>query len=68
MSRHVPDSPHDMQAFHRKHNVNRHCARTEQKMCVRLFKKFFMALVDTVSKNLDQTLAQPTPSPIDAQR
>ena len=59
--------PHDMQAFYRMHDVKRlptgpHTTwpnRTE--MGVRLFKKFLLALVDTASKNLDQTtLAQIT--------
>ena len=36
-------------------------------MCVRLFMKFLLALVDTASKNLDQTtLAQITPAQMDA--
>ena len=61
--------PHDMQAFHRMHNVKRlptgpHTPwpnRTE--MGVRLFKKFLLALVDTASKNLHQTtLSQITPA------
>ena len=61
--------PHDMQAFGRMHNVKRlptgpHTPwpnRTE--MGVRLLKKFLLALVDTASKNLDQTtLAQTTPA------
>ena len=61
--------PHDMQAYYQMHNVKRiptgpHTPwpnRTE--MGVRLFKKFFLALVDTASKNLDQTtLAQITPA------
>ena len=76
MDGHVPDEPegdfhhpHDMQAFYRMHNVKR--IRTEPhtpwpnraEMCVRLFKTFLLALVDTASKNLDQTtLAQITPA------
>ena len=37
-------------------------------MGLRLFKKFLLALVDTASKNLDQTtLAQITPAQVDAQ-
>ena len=61
--------PHDMQAFYRMHIVKRlptgpptpWSNRTE--MGVRLFKKFLLALMDTASKNLDQTtLAQVTPA------
>ena len=61
--------PHDMQTLYRMHNVKR--LRTGQhtpwqnqaEMGVRLFKKFLLALVDTVSKNLDQTtLSQTTPA------
>ena len=61
--------PHDMQPFYRMHNVKRipTVARTpwpnRAEMGVRLFKKFLLALVDTASKNLDQTtLAQITPA------
>ena len=59
--------PPDMQAFHRMHNVKRlptgpHTPWPNRaEMGVRLFKKFLLALVDTASKNLDQTtLAQIT--------
>ena len=61
--------PHDRQAFYRMHNVKRIPTRPHTpwpkraEMCVRLFKKFLLALVDTASKNLDQTtLAQITPA------
>ena len=61
--------PHDMQAFYRMHNIQRfqldpHTPWTNRaEMGVRLFKKFLSALVDTASKNLDQTtLAQITPA------
>ena len=61
--------PYDMQAFYRMHNVMRLPTgpRTpwpnRAEMGVRLFKKFLLALVDTASKNLDQTtLAQFTPA------
>ena len=61
--------PHDMQAFCRMHNVKRlptgpHTPWPNRaEMDVRLFKKFLLALVDTASKNLDQTtLAQSTPA------
>ena len=53
--------PHDMQAFYRMYNVKRlptgpHTRwPSRAEMSVRLFKKFLLALVDTVSKNLDQT-------------
>ena len=60
---------HDMQAFYRMHNVNRlptgpHTPwPNTAEMGVRLFKKLLLALVDTASKNLDQTtLAQITPA------
>ena len=52
---------HDMQAFHRMHDVKRlptgpHTPwPNRDEMGVRLFKKFLSALVDTASKNLDQT-------------
>ena len=66
--------PHDMQAFCRMFNVKRlptgpHTPWPNRaEMGVRLFKKFFLAFVDTASKNLDQTpLAQITPCPVDAQ-
>ena len=61
--------PHDMQTFYRMHNVKRlstgpHTPWPNRAgMGVRLFKKFLLALVDTASKNLDQTtLAQITPA------
>ena len=61
--------PHDMQAFYRMHNVKRlltgpHTPRPNRaEMGVRLFKKFLLALLDTASKNLDQTtLAHSTPA------
>ena len=61
--------PHDMQAFYRMHNVKRISTgpRTplpnRPEMGVRLFKNFLLALVDTASKNLDQTtLVQITPA------
>ena len=61
--------PHDMQAFYRMHNVKRlptgpHTPwPTRAEMGVRLFKKVVLALVDTTSKNLDQTtLAQISPA------
>ena len=60
---------HDMQAFYRMHNVKRHPTGphtpwpNRAEVGVRLFKKFLSALVDTASKNLDQTtLAQITPA------
>ena len=66
--------PHDMQAFFRMHNVKTIPTRprtpwpNRAEMGVRLFEKFLLALVDTASKNLDQTtLAQITPASIDAQ-
>ena len=59
----------DMQAFYRMHNVKRHRTGPQTpwpnraEMCVRLFKKFLLALLDTKSQNLDQTtLAQITPA------
>ena len=59
--------PHDMQAFYRVHNVKRFPTGphtpwpNRAEMGVRLFKKFLLALVDTATKNLDQTpLAQIT--------
>ena len=61
--------PHDMQAFYRLHNIKTLPTgpptpwpnRAERG--VLLFKKFLSALVDTASKNLDQTsLAQITPA------
>ena len=61
--------PHDMQAFFRMHNVKRFVTGphtpwpNRAEMGVRLFKKFLLALVDTASQNLDQTiLAQITPA------
>ena len=61
--------PHDMQAFYRMHHVKRlptgpHTPWPNRaEMGVRLFRKFLLALVDTASKNLDQTtLAQITPA------
>ena len=53
--------PHDMQAFHRMYNVRRlptgpHPSFPNRaEMGVRLSKMFLLALVDTASKNLDQT-------------
>ena len=62
-------NPHDMQAFYRMHNVKIIPTRphtpwpNRAEMGVRLFKKFLLALVDTASKNLDQTtVAQITPA------
>ena len=59
--------PHDVQAFYRMHNVKRIPTRphtpwpNRAEMGVRLSQKFLLALVDTASKNLDQTtLAQIT--------
>ena len=61
--------PNDMQAFYRMHNVKRLPTRphtpwpNRADIGVRLFKKFLLALMDTDSKNLDQTtLAQITPA------
>ena len=61
--------PHDMQAFYRMHNVKRVPAgphtsgRTEQSRVYDCSRKCLLALVDTSSKNLDQTtLAQTTPA------
>ena len=61
--------PHDMQAFHRIQNVKRlptgsHTPWPNRaEMGVRLFKKFLSALVDTASRDLDQTpLSQITPA------
>ena len=61
--------PHDMQAFYRMHNVKRlpRGPRTllpnRAEMGVRWLKKFIWALVDTGSKNLDQTtVSQITPA------
>ena len=61
--------PHDMQAFYRLHNIKtltigpRTPWPNRDEMEVRLFKKFLSALVDTASKNMDQTtLAQITPA------
>ena len=61
--------PHDMQACYRMHNVKRlrtgpHTPRPNRvEIGLRLFKTFLLALVDTASKNLDQTtLAQITPA------
>ena len=53
--------PHDMQAFYRMHNIKRFPTGpltpwpNRAETGVRLFKKFLSALVDTASKNLDQT-------------
>ena len=53
--------PHDMLAFYRMHNVKRLLTGphtpwpNRAEMGVRLFKKFLSVLVDTASKNLDQT-------------
>ena len=61
--------PHDMQAFHRMHNIK--TLPTEPytpwpnraEIGVRLFKKFLSALLDIASKILDRTtLAQVTPA------
>ena len=67
--------PHDMQAFYRMHNVKRlptgpHTPWPNRaEMGVRLFKKFLLALVDTASKNLDQTtLSQIAPTPTQLMR
>ena len=61
--------PNGMQASCRMHNAKRiptepHLPRPNRgEMGVRLFKKFLLALVDTASKNLDQTTpAQATPA------
>ena len=61
--------PHDLQAFYRMHNIKRFPTGPHTRwpnraeMGVRLFKKFLSALVDTASKNLDQTtVAQITPA------
>ena len=61
--------PHDMQAFHRMHDVKRlptgpHTPWPNRaEMGVRSSKKFLTALVDTASKNLDRTtLSQITPA------
>ena len=61
--------PHDMQAFYRMRNVKRFPTGPNSpwpnraEMSVRLFKKFLSAIVNTASKNLDQsTLAQITPA------
>ena len=61
--------PHDMQALYRMHKVKRFPTRphtpwpNRAEMGIRLFKKFLSALVDTASKNLDQTtLSQITPA------
>ena len=68
--------PQDMQAFYRMHNVKRlptgpHTSWPNRaEMGVRFFKKFLLVLVDTASKNLDQTtLASGTnhSCPVDAQ-
>ena len=54
-------NPHDMQAFYRMHNVKRlptgpHTPWPNRaEMGVRLFNKFLCALLDTASKNLDET-------------
>ena len=61
--------PQVMQAFYRMHNAKRlptgphNPWPNRDQMGVRLFKKFLSALVDTASKNLDQTtLSQITPA------
>ena len=61
--------PHDVQAFCRLHNIKtlpigpRTPWPNRAEMEVRLFKKFLSALVDTASKNVDQTtLARITPA------
>ena len=61
--------PHDMQAFYRMHKVKRLSTGphtlwpNRAEMGVRFFEKFLSALVETASKNLDQTtLAQITPA------
>ena len=61
--------PHDMQAFYRMHDVKRLPTGLDTiwpnraEMGVRLFKNFLSALVDTASKNLDETtLSQITPA------
>ena len=61
--------PHDMQAFYRMRNVKRFPTGphtpwpNRAEMGVRLFEKFLSALVETASKNLDQsTLSQITPA------
>ena len=61
--------PHDVQTFYRMHDVKRLPTGTRTpwpnrgEMGVRLFKKLLLALVDTASKNLDQTTrAQVTPA------
>ena len=66
--------PHDMQVFSRMQRVKRIPTgpRTtwpnRAEMRVRLFKKLLLALVDTASKNLDQTtLAQITPAQLSRQ-
>ena len=52
---------HDMQAFYRMHNIQRfptgpHTPWTNRaEIGVRLFKRILSTLVDTASKNLDQT-------------
>ena len=63
--------PHDMQAFYHMDSVKRLPTRphtpwpNRAEMGVRLLKKFLLELVDTASKNLDQTtLAQITPAPL----
>ena len=60
--------PHDMQAFHRMHNIKTLPTGpytswpNRAEIGVRLNKKFLPALVDIASKILDQTtLAQITP-------
>ena len=63
---------HDMQAFHRLHNIERlptgpHTPWTNRaEMGVRLCKKFLSALVDPSSKNLDQTNFTDRSCPVDA--
>ena len=61
--------PHDMLAFYRMHNIHRFSTGphtpgpNRAEMGVRLFQKFLSPLMDTASKNLDQTaLSQITPA------
>ena len=61
--------PHDMQTFYRMHNIQRFPTGphtpwpNRAEMGVRLFQKFLSALLDTASKDLDQTaLSQITPA------
>ena len=66
--------PHDVEAFHRMHNLKRIPTGPHKpwpnraEMGVRLFEKFILTFVDTASKNLDQTtLATYHSCPFDAQ-